>query len=277
MRRRPQLIPWKVAGRVTEQQASADEVVQATGWVFNNETGATLTLAEFVATGDNEVPAYLERFGLTDDDDEHRSFVEIGCGIGRMTCAFTRRFGTVFACDLDAGFLERCREAVARYGKVDRLRTVEVSDGRSLALADETADIAFSYITLQHCERDDAVALVEEAVRVVRPGGQIALNFRAWSGLDPFVLPIGIGMRGLFRAPVIGPWLSHRRLPTRLAWQANRLDPHQVIHPIAERLADVVIWRNPARDAPIWGVKDATPEYFDGINRNHWWLVARVV
>ena len=60
MRRRPQLIPWKVAGRVTEQQASADEVVQATGWVFNNETGHTLTLAEFVATGDNEVPVYLE-------------------------------------------------------------------------------------------------------------------------------------------------------------------------------------------------------------------------
>ncbi|MET0324430.1 MAG: class I SAM-dependent methyltransferase, partial [Ilumatobacteraceae bacterium] len=149
MRRRAQLIPWKVAGRVTEQQASGDEVVQATGWVFNNETGDTLTLAEFVATGDNEVPAYLERFGLVDEDDEHRSFVEIGCGIGRMTCAFTRRFGTVFACDLDAGFLERCREAVARYGKVDRLRTVEVSDGRSLALPDQTADIAFSYITLQ--------------------------------------------------------------------------------------------------------------------------------
>jgi SAM-dependent methyltransferase len=277
MRRRPQLIPWKVAGRVTEQQASADEVVQATGWVFNNETGDTLTLAEFVATGDNEVPVYLERFGLVGDDDERRSLVEIGCGIGRMTCAFTRRFGTVFACDLDAGFLERCREAVARYGKVDRLRTVEVGDGRSLALADRSTDVAFSYITLQHCERDDAVALVEEAVRVVRPGGQIALNFRAWSGVDPFVLPIGIAMRALFRAPGIGPWLSHRRLPTRLAWQANRLDPHQVIQPIGDRLADVVIWRNPARDAPIWGVRDATPAYFDGINRNHWWLVARVV
>ena len=55
MRRRPQLIPWKAAGRVTEEQASADEVVQATGWVFNNETGDTLTLAEFVATGDSEV------------------------------------------------------------------------------------------------------------------------------------------------------------------------------------------------------------------------------
>ena len=45
MRRRSQLIPWKVAGRVTERQANADDVVQATGWVFNSETGEQLTLA----------------------------------------------------------------------------------------------------------------------------------------------------------------------------------------------------------------------------------------
>ena len=196
MRRRPQLIPWKAAGRVTEEQASADEVVQATGWVFNNETGDTLTLAEFVATGDSEVAVYVERFGLGDGEEDQRKLVEIGCGIGRMTCAFTRRFGTVIACDLDHGFLERCREAVARFGKVERLRTIEVGDGRTLRIDDDTADVAFSYITLQHCERDDALALVAEAVRVVRPGGQIALNFRSWSGFDPVVLPLGAGRAG---------------------------------------------------------------------------------
>ena len=38
-----------------------------------------------------------------------------------------------------------------------------------------------------------------------------------------------------------------------------------------------MVWRNPARDAQLWGVKHATAEHFDGINRNHWWLVARVV
>jgi SAM-dependent methyltransferase len=275
-RRRPELIPWKVAGRITEEQASADDVVQATGWVFNNETGDSLTLAEFVATGDNEVPVYLDRFDLLDGDDDRRSLVEIGCGIGRMTCAFTRRFGTVVAADLDHGFLERCREAVARFGKVDRLRTIEVVDGRSLQLPDDSVDVAFSYITLQHCERDDALALVGEALRVVRPGGRVALNFRSWSGLDPFVLPAGVTMRALFRAPAVGTWLSHTRAATRLAWQVNRLDPHQVIGPIQDRLVDIVVWRNPARDAPLWGVKQATSEHFEGINRNHWWLVATV-
>ena len=244
--------------------------------MFNNETGHTLTLAEFVATGDNEVPVYLQKFGLEGAATTSASFVEIGCGIGRMTCAFTRRFGTVYACDLDAGFLERCREAVARFGRVDRLQTIEVADGRSLDLPDDSADVAFSYITLQHCERDDALALVAEAIRVVRPGGQIALNFRSWSGSDPFVLPAGAVMRGLFRVPGLGPALTLRRLPTRLAWQANRLDPHQVMGPIQDRLSDVVIWRNPARDSPVWGVRNAASEHDVSINRNHWWLVARV-
>jgi SAM-dependent methyltransferase len=276
MRRRSQLIPWKVAGRVTERQANADDVVQATGWVFNSETGDKLTLAEFVATGDQEVPVYLERFGLNADDDVRRTLVEIGCGIGRMTCAFTRRFGTVYACDLDAGFLERCREAVARFGIVYRLRTIEVADGRSLAVPDNAADVVFSYLTLQHCERADALALVDESLRVVRPGGKIALNFRSWSGGDPVVIPAAAAVRGLFRLPGVGSWLSQRRIPTRLAWQVSRLDPHQVVRPIADRVTDVVIWRNPARNAPVWGVDNATIGHFDGINRNHWWLVATV-
>jgi SAM-dependent methyltransferase len=277
VRRRSQLNLWKAAGRVTERQPSADDVVQATGWVFNNETGHSLTLEEFVATGDHEVPVYLERFGLRTGDDLRRGLVEIGCGIGRMTCAFTRTFGTVYACDLDAGFLERCREAVARFGIVHRLRTIEVVDGRSLDIPEDSVDVAFSYLTLQHCDRDDALALVSEALRVVRPGGKVALNFRSWSGTDPIVLPAGAAMRGLYRLPGIGTWLSQRRTPTRLAWQASRLDPYQVLRPIADRVTDVVIWRNPSRTLPLWGVADAVTDHFEGINRNHWWLVASVV
>jgi SAM-dependent methyltransferase len=275
MRRRSQLIPWKSAGRVTEAQASADDVVQATGWVFNNEVGST-TLAEFVRTGDQEVPVYLSTFELETDDDDHRTLVEIGSGIGRMTCALTRRYGTVYACDLDAGFLERCREAVARFGDVHRLRTVEVADGRTLDVADAAADVAFSYITFQHCSRDDAAALVAEALRVVRPGGRVALNFRSWSGIDALVLPAGAAVRVAFRVPGIGPWLSRRRAATRIGWQVDRLEPHHVIGPIADRIANAQVWRNPRRRGPVYGIEGATLRHFEGINSHHWWLVATV-
>ncbi len=186
-------------------------MVQATGWVFNNETGGTLTLAEFVKTGDAEVPTYLDGFGLSVAPDADRTLVEIGSGIGRMTCSFTRRFGTVYACDLDAGFLERCREAVARFGLVDRLRTIHVPDGHTLDIPSDVADVVFSYITLQHCDRRDALGLVDESLRVTRPGGVVALNFRSRSWADVFLLPLGFVVRAVLTIPGAGTWLSQRR------------------------------------------------------------------
>ena len=272
-RRRSQLIPWKVAGRLTEEQPSADDVVQATGWVFNNETGDTLTMAEFVATGDNEVPVYLARFELLNGDDEHRRLVEIGCGIGRMTCAFTREYGSVVACDLDAGFLERCYETVGRFGKVDRLRTVHVADGVSLDLPDDSADIAFSYITLQHCRLDDAVALASEAVRVVQPGGRVALNFRSPAASDVVVVPAGAVVRAAYRIPTIGDRLARTRGLARVGWQVSRIHPDQVIGPLRRGLTGIEVWTNPRNNVTGYG---ATRQTFYGINKHHWWLIATV-
>ena len=278
VRRRPQLVPWKAAGRTSERQASGDDVVRTTGWVFNNETGSELTLAQFVATGDSEVPAYLTVFGLRAPDadgriNEDKTLVEIGCGIGRMTCAFTREYGTVVACDLDAGFLERCFETVGQFGKVDRLRTSHVVDGHTLDLPPDSADVTFSYITLQHCEVDDALELTSESVRITRPGGRVVLNYRARGAQDIILIPMGASVRAMFRIPKFGPWLSQRRWAARLGWQANRLQPDELIGPLSSLLTDVEIWRNPK--SKISG-RGATEREFDGINRHHYWLIATV-
>jgi SAM-dependent methyltransferase len=273
MRRRSELVPWKAAGKLSEKQSSGDDVVRALGWVFNNRKRGELTLEEFVATGDQEVPAYLTVFGLRSADNERQTLVEIGCGIGRMTCGFTREFGSVVACDVDAGFLERCHEIVGRFGKVERLRTSRVPDGKTLDLPPNSADVTFSYITLQHCDPDDALELTSEAVRVTRPGGRIVLNYRSRGRMDWLVLPLGHGVRGLFRVPKFGPWLSRRRWAARLGWQANRLQPDEVIGPLSPQLCDVEVWRNPSSKVRAYGAETKT---FDGINRHHYWVVATV-
>jgi SAM-dependent methyltransferase len=273
MRRRPHLIPWKAAGQLSERQTSGDDVVRTTGWVFNNETGDALDLEQFVATGDSEVPAYLTVFGLRSTDTDQQSLVEIGCGIGRMTCGFTREFGAVTACDLDAGFLERCHETVSRFGKVDRLRTSLVADGHTLDLAPNTSDVTFSYITLQHCDPGDALELTAEAVRVTKPGGKVALNYRSRSRLDVLLLPLGGLMRAIFGIPTFGPWLAQHRWAARLGWQANRLAPDEIIGPLTPLLTDIEIWRNPKSKIKGRGAEVKT---FEGINRHHYWLVATV-
>jgi SAM-dependent methyltransferase len=275
MARRPQLIPWRTAGRVSEDQTSADDVVREIGWVFNNETGDSLDLEEFTGTGDQEIYAYLTAFELLSPDIAQQTLVEIGSGIGRMTAGFSKAFGHVIACDLDAAFLERCRQTVAKLGIVERLRTIHVADGRTLSIDDAEADLTFSYITLQHCDHNDALALVGEAARVTKPGGHVALNFRTWTGIDVVLWPLGKAIRAMWRIPGFGPWLAKRRLASRLGWQANRLSPDQVskyLDGLDEKFATRAIYHSPGRAMPARS--DAELRTFDGVNASHWWLVA---
>lgn len=274
MTRRRQHVPWKAAGTASESEHSADDVVRETGWVFNNVTGSELSLAEFVATGDNETVAYLEAFGVLSPDAERQTMVEIGSGIGRMTASFSRLFAKVIACDLDAAFLERCRETVAQFGRPERLQTSHVADGRTLGLPDSSAELVFSYITLQHCHHDDGIALSREAVRVAKPGGCIALNFRTWVPQDVVLWPAGKVVRASWRLPRLGPVIAQRRLPARLGWQANRLTPKEVLATIGSSLDDVRIFRGPTRRG--FGLPGTTDRTFEGVHRSHWWVVATV-
>ena len=270
---RRQHIPWKAAGTASEAEHSADAVVRETGWVFNNR-GDHISLAEFVATGDDETLAYLQAFGLNGPHRAEQSIVEIGSGIGRMTASFTRLFAKVVACDLDAAFLERCRETVAQFGKPDHLQTSHVADGRTLALPDDSADLVFSYITLQHCHRDDALGLARESVRVARPGGHVALNFRTWVAGDVVLWPAGKIMRATWRLPRVGRVIAQRRFAARLGWQANRLTPTQVMAALGETVTEVSIFRSPQRRS--FAVPGTTDGVFEGVHRSHWWLVATV-
>lgn len=276
---RRQLIPWRAAGTRTEMRRNADEVVRDTGWVFNNQTGSSLTLEEFVKTGDAEVDIYLDRFGWTDLA-PRSSVLEIGSGIGRMTAALSRIFSSVVATDVDAAFLERCRETVSRFGRVSTLRTLHIADGSSINLGDNSVDAVFSYITLQHCKASDATRLTTEAFRVVKPGGVVALNYRTWVPADVVLVPAGALMRMLWKVPVVGDRLSQWRWSTRLGWQANRLDPRRILSLLdASNIAldEVAILHHPGRPqrtVSFDGVVVAQRD-LDVANKSHWWLIAR--
>jgi SAM-dependent methyltransferase len=258
---------------------NADEVVKDTGWVFNNETGSALTLEHFVDTGNAEVEVYLDRFGWSQMPPT-LSILEIGSGIGRMTAALTRQFRTVFASDVDAAFLERCRETVSRFGDVTALRTVHIADGSSVHLEDNSVDLVFSYITLQHCKASDALRLTSEATRVAKPGGWIALNYRTYVPADAVLLPVGAVMRMLWNVPVVGAKLSQWRWSTRLGWQANRLNPRRVLNLLeasSVEFDELVVLHHPGRpSSPVTYMGETVRQRdLDVANKSHWWLLAR--
>ena len=276
--RRAHHLPWRRAGNLADNNLSADDVVRETGWVFNSETGADLTLEEFVDTGDREVKRYIRLLELENIPFESSTLLEIGSGIGRMTSSFTNRCRKVIAADVDSAFLERCRQTVARYGRIDRLNTLHVIDGRSLALGDNTVDIAFSYITLQHCQPQDAIDLVKEAIRVTSSGGTVVLNFRTWVLKDVALVPLGIAVRALWKVPFVGTRLAHWRWSTRLGWQANRLKPDTVVAEVAPALCDIKVFHSVKRKIQIsaCGIIPVQARPTNRINPSHWWLVAQV-
>lgn len=277
-RRRPQLTPWRTAGERAEGPQSADDVVRETGWVFNNETGSSLSLAQFVEQGNKEVDVYMRRFKLLEQAGD-ATLLEIGSGIGRMTAAFTKNFASVVATDVDAAFLERCRETVAEFGDVMHLRTAHIADGRTIPVSDQSVDVVFSYITLQHCKNDDAIALTKEAMRIVKPGGRIVLNYRTWVPADIFLVPAGVLMRQSWRIPFLRARLAKWRWSTRLGWQANRVSPTAILTAIEATgvpLSDVVIRHHTSRSLPDVKYKGTAVEKrkLDKANKSHWWLVA---
>jgi SAM-dependent methyltransferase len=255
--------------------------VRQTGWVFNNETGSDLTLAEFVSTGDEEVRRYMHQFGFSPETLTNKTLLEIGSGIGRMTAAFTKQCFAVIAADVDAAFLERCHETVGKHGDVAKLRTTHVADGSTLQLPDSCVDIVFSYITLQHCEKSDALSLTSEAMRVARTGGTLLLNYRTWVRADAGLLPLGIAMRRLWRIPVVGKRLAVTRWSTRLGWQANRLSPDQVLahlaanSPSGKRITNVVVHHS-AKTTRTVKTPGVTVKPMKRVNKSHWWLTATV-
>ena len=271
-------LPWSSAGNLADNDLTADDVVRETGWVFNNQTGDELTLQAFVETGDKEVRRYIRLLQLDSFPFEDSTLLEIGSGIGRMTSSFTNRCNAVIAADVDSAFLERCRQTVARFGRIDRLSTLHVVNGKTLGLDNASVDLAFSYITLQHCQPQDAINLVGEAIRVTRSGGLVVLNFRTWVRSDVALVPLGIAVRWLWKIPVLGRRLARWRWSTRLGWQANRLKPDTVLQNFESQLSNVKIFHSVKRKMSVAEARNESVKTVptNRINPSHWWLVAQV-
>ena len=99
--------------------------------------------------------------------------VDFGCGYGTFTVAAARlTSGTVHALDIDAAMIEATAAKAASFG-LDNVTTIErdfVTQGTGLPSA--SADYAMLFNIL-HAE--DPVELLREALRVLRPGGKVAV------------------------------------------------------------------------------------------------------
>jgi ubiquinone/menaquinone biosynthesis C-methylase UbiE len=99
--------------------------------------------------------------------------VDFGCGYGTFTVAAARlTSGTVYALDIDAAMIEATAAKAASFG-LDNVTTIErdfVTQGTGLPSASADYAMLFNILHAEH-----PVELLREALRVLRPGGKVAV------------------------------------------------------------------------------------------------------
>jgi SAM-dependent methyltransferase len=109
--------------------------------------------------------------------------LDMGCGAGRHAFEMYRRGADVVALDQDADELAGVRElftAMREAGEVPEGAEADTKEGDALALpfADGEFDRIVAAEVLEHIPAD--IQAIEELVRVLRPGGTIALTVPRW-------------------------------------------------------------------------------------------------
>lgn len=95
--------------------------------------------------------------------------VEFGCGTGKNTEWLASHARRVVALDFSAGMLDVARRRVSS----DNTQFIQHDVRHPWPVDNRSADVVIGNLVLEHVERLDAV--LAEAARVVRPGGQLFL------------------------------------------------------------------------------------------------------
>jgi SAM-dependent methyltransferase len=95
---------------------------------------------------------------------EDQRVLDVGCGIGMYTAAFSRYTDHAFGVEIE---FERARDARQHVTRISQ------AVGEALPFSANSFDVVFSHEVLEHVDFDQICAA--EMVRVTRPGGHIVL------------------------------------------------------------------------------------------------------
>lgn len=138
--------------------------------------GGRWKLADFMATGEQDVSRYAALVALRAGMDRPAAVLDFGCGVGRLTAAWAARAGHVTGVDISEPMLALARQTL------ENCRNVSFVLNRREDLnvfADESFDLVFSLICLQHMPWELARSYINEFARVVSSGGTVAFQLPA--------------------------------------------------------------------------------------------------
>jgi ubiquinone/menaquinone biosynthesis C-methylase UbiE len=136
---------------------------------------------EFFATGN---PVAQRVIDLCENNGVNISFgkmLDFGCGVGRMTRAFSAYFQSCVGIDVSENMVNLARKHNKEFPKCEFV----ISDSPRLPFSDASFDFVFTVLVLQHLKTKRAIlGYISDFVRVVQDGGVIV-----------FQLPIQVPLR----------------------------------------------------------------------------------
>jgi len=141
---------------------------------------------EFFETGLREIEELMRYIGSLGGSLHRRKALDFGCGVGRLTQALAGHFTEVHGVDVAPSMIELAE----KYNRQGTGCRYHLNDVPSLRLfPDDTFDLIYSNITLQHIDPKDTRQYLKEFVRVLAPRGLaiFQLPSRAASPAKQFV------------------------------------------------------------------------------------------
>jgi SAM-dependent methyltransferase len=123
---------------------------------------------EFFRSGEEEIRGLLEYFESTGIPIHYGTALDFGCGIGRLSQALAAHFDKVYGVDISSTMVDNAR-AFNRFGPRVEYHVNEKND---LSLfPDNTFDLVYTIITLQHLEPRYIAGYIREFIRTVKIEG----------------------------------------------------------------------------------------------------------
>ena len=155
---------WDQAGRIDPLYVIlSDPSKKGGGW----------DLDDFFASGRAGITHLFEEAGRLPVDLRWTRALDFGCGVGRLTQALADHFDHTDGVDVAPSMVEHAR-TFNRHGERCQYHVNAVAD--LTLFADDTFDLVYSNIVLQHMHPDLSSGYIGEFVRVVAPGGLVVFQ-----------------------------------------------------------------------------------------------------
>ena len=101
--------------------------------------------------------------------------LNIGCGIGRVERYLAPHVGELWGVDISGEMIARAR---IRLAEAPNVHLRELAAREFLSSFDSSSfDLVFSFLVLQHLEKEDAYLYLEDARRILKPEGRLSVQF----------------------------------------------------------------------------------------------------